>query len=57
MIVTVGSLLNNVPLHTTAHPVLGFGLQLNHGILVLAPLSTGVNTTVTVPLVGFGLTV
>ena len=57
VIVTVGFDVNKVPLHTTTHPVLGFGVQLNHAILVLAPLSTTDNVITTFPLVGFGLTV
>ena len=57
VIVTVGLLLNNVPLHITAQPVLGFGVHISPGIDVVAPLSTGVRVIVTAPLVGFGFTV
>ena len=57
VIVTVGFDVGNIPLHITAHPVLGFGTQLNHAILVLAPLSTTDNVITTFPLVGFGFAV
>ena len=55
--VTIGLLPVSIPLHVTAPPVLGFGLHVNHAILVVEPLSTGLNITTIAPLVGFGDTV
>ena len=53
--VTVGLLLKTVPLHTTAHPVLGFGVHTNHGILYVSPLIVPVNVITVDPLVILGL--
>jgi hypothetical protein len=55
--ITSGLLHHSVPVQITAHPVLGFGVQVNGDILKSTPLSTHGHVILTAPLVGFGVDV
>jgi uncharacterized membrane protein YeaQ/YmgE (transglycosylase-associated protein family) len=55
--VTVGFEFVNVPVHTTAPPLLGDGVHISPGIVSVTPDSTPGQVIVTAPFVGFGLAI